>query len=73
MGQTVDEAIDSISKELDRALLDHRRKLYIVHGFGTGRLRQGIRQYLKSHPRVSHFERAPQNAGGDGVTVVTIE
>ena len=73
LGQTVDEAIDTISKELDRAVLDRRQKLYIVHGFGTGRLRQGIRQYLKSHPRVSHFERAAQNAGGDGVTVVTVE
>lgn len=73
LGQTVDEAIDLIARELDRAALDHRQKLYIVHGFGTGRLRQGIRQYLKKHPRVTHFERAPQNAGGDGVTVVTIE
>ncbi|MDL2259750.1 Smr/MutS family protein [Deltaproteobacteria bacterium OttesenSCG-928-K17] len=73
LGHNVEDALDAINKELDRAVLDHRQKVYIVHGFGTGRLRQGIRQFLKNHPRVKNFERAPQNAGGDGVTVVTIE
>ncbi len=73
LGQTVEEALDTVEKELDRAVLDHRRTLYVVHGFGTGRLRQAIRGYLRNHPRVKHFERAAQNAGGDGVTVVTLE
>ncbi len=73
LGKTVDEALDEVEKELDRAALAGRKKIYLVHGFGTGRLRQGIRQYLKSHPRVKNFERAAQNAGGDGVTVVTLE
>lgn len=73
LGRTVNEALDEVSKELDQAVLNHRKTLYIVHGFGTGRLRQGIRQFLSRHPRVKHFERAAQNAGGDGVTVVTLE
>ncbi|MDR0881940.1 MAG: Smr/MutS family protein [Candidatus Adiutrix sp.] len=73
LGRTVEEALGEVARELDRAILDHRQKLYIVHGFGTGRLRQGIRHYLGRHPQVKHFERAAQQAGGDGVTVVTIE
>ncbi|MDR1044746.1 MAG: Smr/MutS family protein [Candidatus Adiutrix sp.] len=73
LGRTVDEAIDAVEKELDRASLSGRKKIYIVHGFGTGRLRQGIRHFLGRHPRVKHFERAAQNAGGDGVTVVILE
>jgi DNA mismatch repair protein MutS2 len=73
LGRTVDEALDEVEKELDRAVLSGRKTLDIVHGFGTGRLRQGIRRYLERHPRVKSFERAPQGAGGDGVTVVTLE
>ncbi len=73
LGRTVDEALDAVEKELDRAAAIGRKKLYIVHGFGTGRLRQGIRQYLSHHPMVKSFERAAQNAGGDGVTVVILE
>ncbi|MDR3037691.1 MAG: Smr/MutS family protein, partial [Candidatus Adiutrix sp.] len=73
LGRTVDEALGEVEKELDRAALAGRKTLYIVHGFGTGRLRQGIRHYLERHPRVTKFDRAPQGAGGDGVTVVTID
>ena len=73
LGKTVDDALDEVEKEMDRAVLSGRKTLYIVHGYGTGRLRQGIRQYLSKHPRVKHFERAAQNAGGDGVTVVSLE
>jgi DNA mismatch repair protein MutS2 len=73
LGRTVDEALEAVERELDRAALSGRKTLYIVHGFGTGRLRQGIRRYLERHPRVKNFERAPQGAGGDGVTVVTLE
>lgn len=73
LGHTVEEALAAVEKELDRALHSGLKSLYIIHGYGTGRLRQAIRGYLKRHPRVSVFERAPQNAGGDGVTVVSLE
>ena len=73
LGRTVDEALGEVEKELDRAVMSGRKTLHIVHGFGTGRLRQGIRRYLEGHPQVKNFERAPQGAGGDGVTVVTLE
>ncbi|NJL01475.1 MAG: endonuclease MutS2 [Spirulinaceae cyanobacterium SM2_1_0] len=44
--------------------------LWIIHGKGTGRLRQGIHEFLQTHPQVDRFELAPQNEGGAGVTVV---
>ena len=44
--------------------------LWIIHGKGTGRLRQGIHEFLTTHPQVARFELAPQNEGGAGVTVV---
>ena len=43
--------------------------LWIVHGKGTGRLRQGVHEFLKRHPQVNRFELAPQNEGGSGVTI----
>jgi len=43
--------------------------LWIIHGKGTGRLRQGIHKFLRQHPQVARFELAPQNEGGTGVTV----
>ncbi len=73
LGQTVEEATEAIEKEIDRALRSGQKTLHVIHGYGTGRLRNGVRGFLKSHPRVREFERAPQNAGGDGVTVVALD
>ena len=43
--------------------------LWIIHGKGTGRLRQGVHEFLQHHPQVQRFELAPKNEGGNGVTV----
>ncbi|MDB9502874.1 endonuclease MutS2 [Spirulina major CS-329] len=43
--------------------------LWIIHGKGTGKLRQGVHDFLATHPQVERFELAPQNEGGSGVTV----
>jgi DNA mismatch repair protein MutS2 len=43
--------------------------LWIIHGKGTGKLRQGIHEFLQDHPQVKRFELAPQNEGGSGVTI----
>jgi DNA mismatch repair protein MutS2 len=45
----------------------------IVHGFGTGQLRRAIAGFLKHHPLVAHFEEAPSNQGGGGVTVAELK
>ncbi|MGL4208718.1 MAG: endonuclease MutS2, partial [Candidatus Adiutrix sp.] len=73
LGHTVSEAISAIEKEIDQAILSGRKNIHIIHGFGTGKLRHGIRGFLNKHSRVKSFERAPQSAGGDGVTVVTLD
>ena len=47
--------------------------LWIIHGKGTGRLRQGVHEFLQRHPQVEKFELAPQNEGGSGVTVAYLQ
>ncbi len=47
--------------------------LWIVHGKGTGRLRQGVHEFLQRHPLVDKFELAPQKEGGSGVTIVYLK
>ena len=55
---------------LERSLAAAAGPLWIIHGHGTGRLRQGVHNFLQQHPRVSHYEPAAPADGGDGVTVV---
>jgi DNA mismatch repair protein MutS2 len=43
--------------------------LWIIHGKGTGKLREGVHEFLKRHPQVTKFELAPQKEGGTGVTI----
>ena len=43
--------------------------LWVIHGKGTGKLRQGVHEFLKIHPQVKDFKLAPENEGGSGVTI----
>ncbi len=72
LGLTVDEAIPRVEKYLDDALLAGMSPLRIVHGKGTGALRQGIHELLRSHPQVRSFHLATHNDGGEGVTIVEL-
>ena len=72
LGHTVDQAIETVDKYLDDAFLASLPKVRIIHGKGTGALRQGIHEGLKGHPLVTSFELAPRSEGGDGATVVTL-
>ncbi len=54
---------------LDKAISEAARAIWIIHGHGTGKLRQGVHAFLKQHPRISHYEAAAQNDGGTGVTI----
>jgi DNA mismatch repair protein MutS2 len=47
--------------------------LWIIHGKGTGRLREGIHEFLKRHPQIERLETAPQNEGGTGVTIAYLK
>lgn len=72
IGRKVDEAIELTDKFLDDAFLAEVSQVRIVHGMGTGALRQAISDLLSKHPHVSRFEAAPSSEGGRGVTVVTL-
>lgn len=47
--------------------------LWIIHGHGTGKLRQGVHEFLKRHPQIARYEPAEQADGGTGVTVAYVE
>ncbi|WP_267383734.1 endonuclease MutS2 [Cyanobacterium sp. uoEpiScrs1] len=47
--------------------------LWVIHGKGTGKLRQGVHDFLRLHPQVDRFELAPQNEGGSGVTIAYLK
>lgn len=72
MGMTVDEAIMEIDKFLDDACLSHIEKVTIIHGKGTGALRNGIHQYLKKLKYVKSFRAGEYGEGEYGVTIVEL-
>ena len=72
IGRKVDETLDIVDKFLDDAFLAQVNPVRIVHGMGTGALRQAIADWLAKHPHVSRFESAPHSEGGRGVTIVTL-
>jgi DNA mismatch repair protein MutS2 len=68
-GMTVDEALDKLEHYLDRAYLAGLPYVRIVHGKGTGKLRDAVRRAMKTHPYIDRFESGKRSEGGDGVTV----
>ena len=70
IGMRVDEATPLVDKFLDDAFLADSPSIRIVHGFGQGRLRAAVRDFLKSHPHVTSFRDGASNEGGAGATVV---
>jgi DNA mismatch repair protein MutS2 len=73
IGATVDDAIGRVEKFLDGALLGDERQVRIVHGHGTGKLRDALRAFLREHPLVSNVSPAPDNQGGNGATIVELK
>ena len=57
---------------LDKAISETDGPLWIIHGHGTGKLKQGVHAFLQQHPRVTNYEPAEQSDGGTGVTVAHI-
>ena len=71
-GLTVDEALMKVNKYLDDAYLAGLPRARLIHGKGTGALRQAIRSFLKSHPYVREFKAGEPGEGGDGATIVEL-
>jgi DNA mismatch repair protein MutS2 len=73
VGKTVDEAIDRLEKFLDESLLGEQRSVRVIHGFGTGRLKEAVVSYLQSHPLVTTVRTASAQEGGGGVTIAELK
>lgn len=72
-GMTLDEATEAVDKYLDDAYLASLERVRIIHGKGTGVLRQGVREFLRRHPHVRAYAFAAYNEGGDGVTIAELK
>ena len=70
LGKTVDEAVAELDKYLDDAYLAHLNPVRIVHGKGTGALRNGVHQYLRRQKHVKSFRLGEFGEGDAGVTIV---
>ena len=68
-GSRIVNAEVDVEKAIASATAAGSHVLWIIHGKGTGRLRQGVHEFLQQHPQVERFELAPQNEGGSGVTI----
>lgn len=71
-GHRYEQAMSELSNFIDHALLNNLTTVTIIHGKGTGALRKGTQEYLRSNPRVKSFDYAAPNAGGDGATIVNL-
>jgi DNA mismatch repair protein MutS2 len=73
VGQTVDAALDRAGKFLDDALLADERRLRVVHGQGTGRLREALTTFFRAHPLVARVSTASDEEGGRAATIVELK
>ncbi len=71
-GWRVDDTLEEVDRYLNDAAVAGLPFVRILHGKGTGALRQAVRQQLTHHPLVKSYASAAANEGGEGVTVVTL-
>ncbi len=72
-GQRYDEAMTNLDRYIDSALLSGLDVVTIIHGIGTGAIRKGVWQYLKTSKHVKSYNYAPANEGGNGATIVHLQ
>jgi len=73
IGYHIDEAINSLGDYLDSCRLAKIKNVKIIHGFGTGKLREAIHKYLKTSLYVASFHLGNEIEGGNGVTIVELK
>ncbi len=73
IGKTTMDAETEVDKFLDDSYVSKLQRVRIIHGFGTGALKNSVHQFLKGHPHVEGFGFAPQNEGGNGATIVELK
>lgn len=72
IGQTTADAEYEIDRFLDEAYLSGHPRVRIIHGFGTGALKNFVHHFLKGHPHVKRFAFAPSDQGGNGATIAEL-
>jgi len=73
IGMTVEQASEKVDKFLDEAALANVVRVRIIHGHGTGALRKGLGEFLRTHPLVEHAEFESDEHGGKAITVVDLK
>lgn len=72
-GQRYEEALTNLDRYIDSSLLAGLNTVTIIHGIGTGAIRNGVQQYLKRNRHVKSYSYAPANQGGTGATIVYLQ
>ena len=72
IGLRVEEALDLLEPFLNQTSLGGLREVRVIHGVGTGRLRDAVREHLARHPLVEEFRPGEAHEGRDGATVVML-
>ncbi|WEV44748.1 endonuclease MutS2 [Streptococcaceae bacterium ESL0687] len=72
-GMRYEEAERDLEEYIDQALLNNMGQITIVHGIGTGVIREMVQKYLRRNSHIKSFDYAPQNAGGSGATIAILK
>ena len=73
IGLTVHEALPDVEAFIDSAVISNLEEVRIVHGVGTGKLRAGIHDFLRTHKNVAEYRLGKYGEGEAGVTIVKIK
>jgi DNA mismatch repair protein MutS2 len=73
IGMTTAEAEYELDRFLDEAYMASQSRIRIIHGHGTGALKNFVRHFLNGHPHVEKYEFAPSNQGGNGATIAKLK
>ena len=73
IGSTVEEASRRVDKFLDQAALSGLSQVRLIHGHGTGALRKGLAEFLKTHPLVDTIRFEAEDRGGQAITLVDLK
>jgi DNA mismatch repair protein MutS2 len=71
-GARVEEATDALERYIDQAATAEAGRVTIIHGHGSGALRDAVREFLTSHPLVREWRPGERGEGGDGATIVSL-
>jgi len=72
-GERVEEGLERLERFLDQAMLSIESDVTVIHGHGSGRLKQAVRHYLKHSPYISQYRPGEPWEGGDGVTIAQLD